>query len=350
MKAAVEKVFPTVGVLKKMLPVLLGLPFLLLLLLGIFVPFKSQPDISFPGGGVGTANVSPEVMRWEPIIRKYATEHGLQDLVPLILALIQQESGGTKLDVMQSSESIGLPPNSITDPDLSIKIGVQHFANVYKMANGDYEITLQAYNYGTGFVKYALDRGGYSLQIARDFSREQTIKNGWSCSSWRSPEAVANRWCYGDPDYVPHVMRYYQPGTGTGGAIPGGSALGDDVFQAIMNEALKYQGYPYVFGGRSPKTSFDCSGIIEYVYRVAAGINISGTAQMQWDKTQRVTDPKPGDLIFFHSTYNAGRYITHVGIYVGNGQMYHAGDPIGYANLNTPYWQSHFAGYGRIVR
>lgn len=319
-----------------------------------FLLLSSGEDAELnPGSGPftpGTANVSPEVMRWEPLVRKYAAMHGLEAMTPLILALIQQESGGTQLDVMQSSESQGWPPGYITDPEESIKYGLMHFADCYQKSNGDTNITLQSYNYGTGYASYALKNGGYSHENARQFSAYQTVLNGYTCSSWRSPEAVANNWCYGDPDYVPHVMQYYQaiqnPGSG---GIAGGSVLGDDVFKAIMDEALKYQGWPYVFGGRTPNTSFDCSGIVEYTYS-KVGINLFGTAQTQWDKTQRVNDPKPGDLVFFHSTYDTSNYITHVGIYVGNNQMYHAGDPIGYADLGKPYFQQHFAGYGRVVR
>ncbi|MEH7459379.1 bifunctional lytic transglycosylase/C40 family peptidase [Bacillus sp. JJ1127] len=322
----------------------------------VFLLTSAGEDESSPGGiggpfAPGTASVSPEVMRWEPLVRKYAAQHGIEAMTFLILALIQQESSGTQLDVMQSSESQGYPPGYFTDPEESIKYGLMHFADCYQKSNGDTNVTLQCYNYGTGYAKYALAKGGYTHENAQAFSAEQSAKNGYKCGSWRSAEAVANNWCYGDPDYVPHVMQYYQPGQNSGGAggIAGGSVLGDDVFQAIMAEALKYQGWPYVFGGRTPNTSFDCSGIVEYTYS-RVGINLFGTAQTQWDKTQRVNDPKPGDLVFFHSTYATSNYITHVGIYVGDNKMYHAGDPIGYADLSKPYFQQHFAGYGRVVR
>ncbi|MFB6649385.1 bifunctional lytic transglycosylase/C40 family peptidase [Bacillus toyonensis] len=349
--ATVAVAKPLLIVAGVIMAVVLGLGIVIFLLTATM----SEDEVS-PGGiggplAPGTASVSPEVMRWEPLVRKYAAQNGIEAMTPLILALIQQESSGIQLDVMQSSESQGYPPGYFTDPEESIKYGLMHFADCHKKSNGDQNTTLQCYNYGTGYANYAVSKGGYTHENARAFSAEQSAKNGYRCASWRSAEAVANNWCYGDPDYVPHIMRYYQLGQTPGGSggIAGGSVLGDDVFQAIMAEALKYQGWPYVFGGRTPNTSFDCSGIIEYTYS-RVGINLFGTAQTQWDKTQRITDPKPGDLVFFHSTYATSNYITHVGIYVGNNTMYHAGDPIGYADLGKPYFQQHFAGYGRVVR
>ncbi|MDA1642129.1 bifunctional lytic transglycosylase/C40 family peptidase [Bacillus cereus group sp. TH177-1LC] len=314
----------------------------------IFLLTASMSEDEVSSGGIGgpftpgTASVSPEVMRWEPLVRKYAAQHGIEAMTPLILALIQQESSGTQLDVMQSSESQGYGPGYFTDPEESIKYGLMHFADCHKKSNGDPNITLQCYNYGTGYANYALSNGGYTHANARAFSAEQTAKTGYKCASWRSAEAVANNWCYGDPDYVPHVLRYYQGGSG-GGPVAGG----DELFKKVMDEAIKYQGWPYVWGGRTPQSSFDCSGLIQWVYG-QAGINLVGTAETQFKMTQRTNDPQPGDLIFFQGTYKPG--ISHIGIYVGNNRMFHAGDPIGYADLNTPYWQQHFAGYGRVAR
>lgn len=100
---------------------------------------------------------------------------------------------------------------------------------------------------------------------------------------------------------------------------------------------------------KNPNTSFDCSGLVQWCYG-KAGISLPRTAQAQYDATQHLplSQAKAGDLVFFHSTYNAGSYVTHVGIYVGNNQMYHAGDPIGYADLSSSYWQQHLIGAGRV--
>ena len=129
-------------------------------------------------------------------------------------------------------------------------------------------------------------------------------------------------------------------------------ALEDEVFAAMLSEAEKYLGYPYVWGGSSPATSFDCSGFVSWV------INHSG-----WDVGRRgaqglcnlctpvsPANARPGDLVFFKYTYDAPNPdgVTHCGIYVGNGMMLHCGSPISYANLNTSYWQAHFFCYGRL--
>ena len=152
------------------------------------------------------------------------------------------------------------------------------------------------------------------------------------------------------PDLFPgsgYIGKYVE-GSYTDYDIPP-KALDDEVFAAIIKEAEKYLGYPYVWGGSSPSTSFDCSGFVSWV------INHSG-----WDVGRlgaqglcNICTPvssanvKPGDLVFFTGTYDTPG-VSHVGIYVGNNMMIHCGDPISYANLNSSYWQSHFDRYGRL--
>ena len=152
------------------------------------------------------------------------------------------------------------------------------------------------------------------------------------------------------PDLFPgsgYIGKYVE-GSCTDYDIPP-EALDDEVFAAIIKEAEKYLGYPYVWGGSSPSTSFDCSGFVSWV------INHSG-----WDVGRlgaqglcNICTPvssanvKPGDLVFFTGTYDTPG-VSHVGIYVGNNMMIHCGDPISYANLNSSYWQSHFYRYGRL--
>ena len=123
--------------------------------------------------------------------------------------------------------------------------------------------------------------------------------------------------------------------------------LADETFAAMIAEAEKYLGYPYVWGGGSPETSFDCSGFVSWVLN-HAGWNIGRrSAQGLYDLCTLTASPRPGDLVFFRGTYDTPG-ISHVGIYVGNAMMLHCGDPIGYSNLNSSYWQEHFAGYGRM--
>ena len=123
--------------------------------------------------------------------------------------------------------------------------------------------------------------------------------------------------------------------------------LADETFAAILKEAEKYVGYPYVWGGSSPSTSFDCSGFVSYVYNQCGWDFGRLGAQGLYNISTRTSNPKPGDLVFFTGTYDTPG-ISHVGIYVGDGWMLHCGDPISYANLNTSYWQSHFYAYGKL--
>ena len=123
--------------------------------------------------------------------------------------------------------------------------------------------------------------------------------------------------------------------------------LADETFAAILEEAEKYIGYPYVWGGYKPSTSFDCSGFVSYVYNQCGWDFGRLGAQGLYNISRRTSSPRPGDLVFFTGTYDTPS-VSHVGIYVGDGWMLHCGDPIGYANLNTSYWQSHFYAYGRL--
>ena len=123
--------------------------------------------------------------------------------------------------------------------------------------------------------------------------------------------------------------------------------LADETFAAIWEEATKYVGYPYVWGGSSPATSFDCSGFVSYVYNQCGWDFGRLGAQGLYNISTRTNRPKPGDLVFFTGTYDTPG-VSHVGIYLGDGWMLHCGDPIGYANLNTSYWQSHFYAYGKL--
>ena len=125
------------------------------------------------------------------------------------------------------------------------------------------------------------------------------------------------------------------------------SYLSDETFAAILEEAERYIGYPYVWGGYQPSTSFDCSGFVSYVYNQCGWDFGRLGAQGLYNISTRTNNPKPGDLVFFTGTYDTPG-ISHVAIYVGDGWILHCGDPIQYANLNTSYWQSHFYAYGKL--
>ncbi len=315
------------------------------MLLFVVIVFADSDDSNSGGFDLenGGLNVSAEVLKHKPMVEKYCKEFGIKEYVNYILAIMQLESGGTVEDVMQSSESLGLPPNSLSTEE-SIKQGCKYFSELLKSAesNGcDINTVIQSYNYGGGFINYVAGNGKkYTYELAESFSRD---KAGGKKVTYTNPIAVAKnggwRYAYGNQFYVLLVSQYLTP-----------VHFDDETVQAIMNEALKYEGYPYVFGGSSPSTSFDCSGIVQWCYG-KAGIQLPRVAQAQYDATTHIplSEAKAGDLVFFHSTYNSGSLVSHVGIYVGNNQMFHAGDPIGYADLNSSYWQAHLIGAGRVI-
>ncbi|GAA0854156.1 hypothetical protein AWU65_02635 [Paenibacillus glucanolyticus] len=285
------------------------------------------------GGYAGQAKVSEAVMRWEPLVRKYAIIYGIEDQVNLILAVIQQESGGNHLDVMQSSESANLPPNTIIDPEVSIMYGVKHFASVFRSAGGDIKITLQAYNFGGGFIDYAQKRGGYSKEVAIEFSEMMAARYGWAR--------------YGDVNYVEHVLRYY---TDWSNLTVGSDGQIFDV-QEALNIMSKYMGLPYVWGGRTPSSGgFDCSGLLEFAFN-KLGINLYGTAAIQYNKTVPVSESEaqPGDLVFW---VTRGDFPSHVGMYLGNDSFINANNSKGVSISSVSNWNKlyPFLGYRRIVK
>ncbi len=157
------------------------------------------------------------------------------------------------------------------------------------------------------------------------------------------------------PDLFPNseYVGRYGAGSYMDYAIPT-EALEDEVFAAMMKEARKYLGYPYVWGGSTPQTSFDCSGFVSWVinHTIVNGQpvwgnigrrNVTGIYQL----CTPTSTPHPGDLVFFERTYDEPGF-THIGIYVGEHRMIHCGDPISFADLNSPYWQEHLVCYGRL--
>ncbi len=327
-----------IAIIGSIFPVL----FALVLFFGVLI---SAEDDDGGGGSSSTVtgmNLSPEVLAHQPTVEKYAKEYGISEYVSYLLAIMQVESGGTAVDVMQSSESLGLPPNTLGTEE-SIKQGCKYFASLLSSAESkgcDINAVIQSYNYGGGYLDYVAGNGKkHSFNLAENFSRE---KSGGVKVTYTNPIAVAKnggwRYNYGNMFYVELVSQYLTT-----------AQFDDKTAQAVMEEALKYQGWKYVYGGSNPNTSFDCSGLVQWCYG-KAGISLPRVAQDQYDVTQHIplSQAKAGDLVFFHSTYNAGSYVTHIGIYVGNNRMYHAGDPIGYADLTSAYWQQHLIGAGRI--
>ena len=291
--------------------------FSIVLFFGILISGEDDDSSNSYSPVYSGMNLSADVLKHQPMVERYARENGISEYVNVLLAIIQVESGGTATDVMQSSESLGLPPNSLSTEE-SIKQGCKYFASLLSSCKAkgmnDINVVIQSYNYGGGYAKVT-----YTNPIA-------VSKNG----GWR--------YNYGNMFYVELVNQYLTV-----------KQFSNETVQAVMNEALKYQGWKYVYGGSNPNTSFDCSGLTQWCYG-KAGISLPRTAQAQYDATQHIplSQAQAGDLVFFHSTYNTSDYVTHVGIYVGNNQMYHAGNPIGYTDLTSAYWQQHIICAGRI--
>lgn len=194
--------------------VVFSLFFFLLLFLVIFFADdtdsgENNKDSSISQGGV---TVSPEVLAHRPLIEKYGKEYGIEDYVSYILAIMQVESGGTAEDVMQSSESLGLPPNSLSTEE-SIKQGVKYFSELLTSAEQqgvDIDSVIQSYNYGGGFLNYVRSHGKkYTYELAEQFSKE---KSGGQKADYPNPIAIPVnggwRYNYGNQFYVQLVSQY----------------------------------------------------------------------------------------------------------------------------------------------
>ena len=158
----------------------------------------------------------------------------------------------------------------------------------------------------------------------------------------------------GQVDELVSVLRYGMARAGDDGVVYSGpkpEAYSDATFAQLMQEAEKYIGFPYVWGGSSPSTSFDCSGFVCWAYTHSGVYNLPRTtAQGIYNQCAPISrsEAKPGDLVFFTRTYVSSSPVTHIGIYVGDGLMLHCGDPIKYASIDTDYWTSKFYGFGRL--
>ncbi len=314
-------------VCKWLLPFVFPLLMFLLIILCALYDDSNNNEVPTP---LPNQALSAECEAYRPLVVKYCNEYGIPDQVDVIMAIMMQESGGRVPDVMQSSESIGLPPNLITDPEESIKYGVQHYKSIMdSIPSKDQNAIIQGYNYGGAWAGFVNERGGiWTPELAVEFSNIWASKYGWDS--------------YGDKDYVPHVIRYlpqYPHGDGT-------QIFDYDQVHTIMRQ---YLGVPYLFGGKDPTTGgIDCSGLMEYSF-AQVGINLSGNAQMQYDMTEPVAekDAVPGDLVFF-TTYKAGA--SHVGMYVGNDQFLNANNNgVEYSSITTWKELYPFLGYRRVV-
>lgn len=269
------------------------------------------------------------------------------------------------------SSYYGYRKNPITGNDeihRGVDIAVPTGTAVYAAHGGT--VTTAAYDshYGNYVV---LEKDGYttkyahmdSLSVSAGQEVEKGTVIGTTGNTGSSTGSHLHIECLYDGEYY-NPLFYFEAGEGTlygeapggGGGVPPGNVIPPDSYddasvQALLEEAAKYLGYPYVWGGSSPSTSFDCSGFVCWVFTNSGVHNLPRTtAQGIYNQCTPVSaaDAKAGDIIFFTGTYNSGSPVTHVGIYCGNGVMIHAGDPIKYSSINTSYWQSHYYSFGRL--
>ena len=245
-----------------------------------------------------------------------------------------------------------------------VDIAVPTGTTVYAAHDG----TVTAAAYDSHYGNYvAIEIDGYTTKYAHmdslNVSAGQTVEKGavigTTGNTGSSTGSHLHIECLYNGEYY-NPLFYFDVGEGTlygetPGGLPGNAippdAYDDASVQALMEEAAKYLGFPYVWGGSSPSTSFDCSGFVCWVFTNSGVHNLPRTtAQGIYDQCTPVSasDAKAGDIIFFTGTYNSAGAVSHVGIYCGNGTMIHCGDPISYASINSPYWQSHFYSFGRL--
>lgn len=285
--------------------------------------------------------LSDNTISYTQDVKDAAVNEQIEDYVNYLLAIMEVESHGIGTDVMQSSESAGLPPNSFKTPQESIAQGAKYFASCVMKASEkecDINTAIQAYNYGTGFIDYVAENGKvYTLDLAIAFAEE---KSGGKQVAYKNQIAIDYnggwRYAYGNMFYAQLVNQYiYNYDNAT--------------VQKIVDEAMKYSGWDYISGGSSPDDGgFDCSGLVQYVYG-EAGINLPRLEKDQYEVCEEIEaeNIQPGDLIFYKNETSNGE-IGHVAIYIGNGKVFEAGDPIGIYSATDEWHTSNQLHIGRV--
>lgn len=264
------------------------------------VQFRNLQFILFNGynseqieTSMGTLGITAEVEAYRDLVTEYAIKYEIEDYVDLLLAVIMQESGGIGNDIFQASESLGLSPNTLSVEE-SIDQGVKVMAARLAAAKVEsitdmnkIRLALQGYNFGGGYIRYAINRDGqWTQDNTNDFAKEQS----------KGKKRIGNKaqslgvWAYGDQYYTFHVLRYYSASftaEGNSGVV--------DVAERCLN-------YPYVYGATGPD-KFDCSGLVYYCYKLSgkytgARLTAAGYKNVAAPITQE--EAVPGDLVFFY--------------------------------------------------
>ena len=274
---------------------------------------------AFSGNSESNEALSQEVLSYTATIQKYANQYGIPEYVSVIQAIMMQESGGRGTDPMQSSECpyntrYSNSPNAIQDADYSIQVGIQYYADCLREAGctspqdmDKLKLSLQGYNYGNGYITWAIQKyGGYSAENALQFSNEQAASHGWSA--------------YGDPEYVPHVLRYYSSGGLFAGLFGGNGQIVSVALTQLGNEGgqkfWSWYGFDSHVAWCACFASWcgDQAGLIESGKMPKFSLCDDGIAWFQskgkWKS--RGYSPAPGTLIFFD--WNGDGTSDHVGI------------------------------------
>lgn len=328
-------------------------------------------DVSLRADTKIEAKLSDEIKKYEKELEAAAKEYGFEAYVELFKALAEQRHyDGKKDDIFNMSKtSLNPDPKKTLSRADSIKIAAELFADcidAYSKMGEPYmppqptdtealKSILQAFEFESdGFVDYC--KGKYTLEKAKEYAKKK------SGNTKRTDEAEIQQkgpWDFKDQKYPDKVLQFYfvqVSQTGGGGSfgfsLPS-EALSDKEFMNMYNEISKYvQGnYPYVFGGSSPETSFDCSGFVCWVINHCGnGWNVDRTTAnglLSYCAEVKKEDAKPGDLIFFQGTY-AEPGASHVGIVVGNNHFAHFGNPGKISDYTESYWVEHFLAIGRL--
>lgn len=313
-KAAVEAAAKTV---QSMMAALGAAGAVIVLLLVIMVGIIG--GAAFSGSSESNEALSQEVLSYTTAIQKYANQYGIPEYVSVIQAIMMQESGGRGTDPMQSSECpyntrYSNSPNAIQDADYSIQVGIHYYADCLKEAGctspqdmDKLKLSLQGYNYGNGYITWAIRKyGGYSAENALQFSNEQAASHGWSA--------------YGDPEYVPHVLRYYSSGGLFAGLFGGNDQIVSVALTQLGNEGgqkfWSWYGFDSHVAWCACFASWcgDQAGLIESGKMPKFSLCDDGIAWFQskgkWKS--RGYSPAPGTLIFFD--WNGDGTSDHVGI------------------------------------
>ena len=279
---------------------------------------------AFSGNSSSAEPLSVEILAYTSTIQKYASQYGIPEYVSVIQAIMMQESGGRGTDPMQSSEypyNTRYPnsPNAIQEPEYSIEVGIQYYASCVDEAGCDspydmdkLKLSLQGYNYGNGYITWAIrNHGGYSEANALQFSQEQAASHGWAR--------------YGDPEYVPHVLRYYSGGNLFAGLFGNDQIVTGTVAKAQLgNEGGQKFWSWYGFQGRVEWCACFVSWCADQSGLISSGSVLKFSycpTGVEWFKSQgkwqdRGYTPTPGTIIFFEWVRNGGKDVVsdHVGI------------------------------------